>query len=114
MSVWTTRPEQSYGRPCDATASSAPTASTSPAATDRVVVKAEQALKQTPGASIITAEDIRKSPPATDVSEIIRTMLGVNLTGNSSSGQRGNNRCSESDQEFFLERGGDSHGFGVP
>ena len=29
-------------------------------------------------------------------------------------GQRGNNRCSESDQEFFLERGGDSHGFGVP
>lgn len=59
---------------------------------DRVVVKAEQALKQTPGASTITAEDIRKSPPATDVSEIIRTMPGVNLTGNSSSGQRGNNR----------------------
>ncbi|MGB3274697.1 MAG: TonB-dependent receptor plug domain-containing protein, partial [Castellaniella sp.] len=59
---------------------------------DRVVVKAEQELKQTPGASTITAEDIRKSPPATDVSEIIRTMPGVNLTGNSSSGQRGNNR----------------------
>ena len=59
---------------------------------DRVVVKAEQELKQTPGASTITAEDIQKSPPATDVSEIIRTMPGVNLTGNSSSGQRGNNR----------------------
>ena len=29
-------------------------------------------------------------------------------------GQRDNNRCSGSDQEFFLERGGDSHGFGVP
>ncbi len=59
---------------------------------ERVVVKAEQELKQTPGASTITAEDIQKSPPATDVSEIIRTMPGVNLTGNSSSGQRGNNR----------------------
>ena len=59
---------------------------------DRVVVKAEQELKQTPGASTITAGDIQKSPPATDVSEIIRTMPGVNLTGNSSSGQRGNNR----------------------
>ena len=59
---------------------------------DRVVVNAEQELKQTPGASTITAEDIQKSPPATDVSEIIRTMPGVNLTGNSSSGQRGNNR----------------------
>ncbi len=59
---------------------------------DRVVVKAEQELKQTPGASTITSEDIQKSPPATDVSEIIRTMPGVNLTGNSSSGQRGNNR----------------------
>ncbi|SUX75010.1 outer membrane receptor FepA [Citrobacter freundii] len=30
--------------------------------------------------------------PARDVSEIIRTMPGVNLTGNSTSGQRGNNR----------------------
>ncbi|WP_323018617.1 FepA family TonB-dependent siderophore receptor [Castellaniella sp.] len=59
---------------------------------DRVVVKAEQELKQTPGASTITSEDIQKSPPATDVLEIIRTMPGVNLTGNSSSGQRGNNR----------------------
>ncbi len=59
---------------------------------ERVVVKAEQALKQTPGASTITAADIEKWPPANDVSEIIRTMPGVNLTGNSTSGQRGNNR----------------------
>lgn len=59
---------------------------------DRVVVKAEQELQQTPGASTITATDIQKSPPANDLSEIIRTMPGVNLTGNSSSGQRGNNR----------------------
>src|SRR5690606_16716953 len=59
---------------------------------ERVVVKAEQELKQTPGASTITAADIEKWPPANDVSEIIRTMPGVNLTGNSTSGQRGNNR----------------------
>ena len=57
-----------------------------------VLGSAEEALKQAPGVSIITAEDIEKRPPANDVSEIIRTMPGVNLTGNSSSGQRGNNR----------------------
>ncbi len=45
-----------------------------------------------PGVSIITAEDIKKRPPASDLSQIIRTMPGVNLTGNSTSGQRGNNR----------------------
>ncbi|MFT0531970.1 TonB-dependent siderophore receptor [Castellaniella hirudinis] len=59
---------------------------------ERVVVNAEQELKQTPGASTITAADIQKSPPANNLDEIIRTMPGVNLTGNSSSGQRGNNR----------------------
>ncbi|MGV8744243.1 TonB-dependent receptor plug domain-containing protein, partial [Pseudomonas aeruginosa] len=60
---------------------------------DEVVLgTAEQELKQAPGVSIITAEDIRKRPPVNDLSEIIRTMPGVNLTGNSSSGQRGNNR----------------------
>ena len=60
---------------------------------DTVVLgTAEEALKQAPGVSIITAEDIAKRPPANDLSEIIRTMPGVNLTGNSTSGQRGNNR----------------------
>ncbi|MGJ3439493.1 TonB-dependent siderophore receptor [Pseudomonas sp. Je.1.5.c] len=57
-----------------------------------VLGTAEQELKQAPGVSIITAEDIRKSPPANDLSEIIRKQPGVNLTGNSSSGARGNNR----------------------
>lgn len=56
-----------------------------------VVTAAEQNL-QAPGVSTITTEEIRKRPPARDVSEIIRTMPGVNLTGNSTSGQRGNNR----------------------
>ena len=57
-----------------------------------VVATAQEETKQAPGVSIITAEDIRKRPPVNDLSEIIRTMPGVNLTGNSSSGQRGNNR----------------------
>ncbi|MFF7706135.1 FepA family TonB-dependent siderophore receptor [Pseudomonas sp. NPDC007930] len=57
-----------------------------------IVATAEQETKQAPGVSIITAEDIKKRPPVNDLSELIRTMPGVNLTGNSTSGQRGNNR----------------------
>lgn len=53
---------------------------------------AEQELKQQPGVSIITAEDIKKEPPVNDLSQIIRKMPGVNLTGNSATGNRGNNR----------------------
>ncbi|WP_252271037.1 TonB-dependent siderophore receptor [Pseudomonas subflava] len=58
----------------------------------RVLGTAEEELKQAPGVSIITAEDIRKLPPTNDLSEIIRREPGVNLTGNSTSGSRGNNR----------------------
>lgn len=59
-----------------------------------MVVRATAAeeLKQQPGVSIITADDIRKTPPVNDLSDIIRKMPGVNLTGNSASGSRGNNR----------------------
>lgn len=57
-----------------------------------VLGTAEETLKQAPGVSIISAEDIARKPPANDISEIVRTMPGVNLTGNSTSGQRGNNR----------------------
>ena len=60
--------------------------------TQTVLGTAQEEIKQMPGVSIITADDIKKRPPANDLSEIIRTMPGVNLTGNSSSGQRGNNR----------------------
>jgi ferric enterobactin receptor len=56
------------------------------------VVTAKQELKQAPGVSIITAEDIKKRPPANDLSDVIRREPGVNLTGNSTSGSRGNNR----------------------
>ncbi|SDV50273.1 FepA family TonB-dependent siderophore receptor [Chitinasiproducens palmae] len=57
-----------------------------------VVGTAEQASKQAPGASIITRDDIERRPPVNDLAEIIRTQPGVNLTGNSTSGQWGNNR----------------------
>ncbi len=62
--------------------------------TETMIVRstAEEALKQQPGVSIITADDIAKQPPVNDLSDIIRKMPGVNLTGNSASGSRGNNR----------------------
>ncbi len=60
---------------------------------DTMVVNAPaEKLKQQPGASLITQEDIERTPPANDLSEIIRKMPGVNLTGNSATGSRGNNR----------------------
>jgi ferric enterobactin receptor len=58
----------------------------------KVLGTAEEELKQAPGVSTITAKDIEERPPANDLSEIIRTMPGVNLTGNSASGAYGNNR----------------------
>ncbi|MDG9928753.1 MULTISPECIES: FepA family TonB-dependent siderophore receptor [unclassified Pseudomonas] len=58
----------------------------------RVLGTAEQELKQAPGVSVITEEDLKKRPPVNDLSDIIRRMPGVNLTGNSSSGAYGNNR----------------------
>jgi ferric enterobactin receptor len=74
------------------TASSTSSAQVGPVVLGNTVVTAEEELKQAPGVSIITAEDIQKAPPANDLSEIIRKMPGVNLTGNSASGVRGNNR----------------------
>jgi len=57
-----------------------------------VTGKAEYELKQQPGASTITRKDLDLIPPVNDLSEIIRKMPGVNLTGNSATGSRGNNR----------------------
>ncbi|MBZ4275673.1 TonB-dependent siderophore receptor, partial [Mycobacterium tuberculosis] len=59
------------------------------AAEETMVVTAAEQNLQAPGVSTITAEEIRKHPPARDVSALIRTQPGVNLTGNSTSGQRG-------------------------
>lgn len=58
----------------------------------RVLGTAEQELRQALGVSTITKSDLESRPPANDISEIIRTMPGVNLTGVSSSGQYGNAR----------------------
>jgi len=60
--------------------------------TVEVLGTAEQEVKQSLGVSVISSEDIAKRPPAADVSEIIRREPGVNLTGNSASGNRGNAR----------------------
>ncbi|MFT0212538.1 TonB-dependent siderophore receptor [Pseudomonas sp. F1_0610] len=58
----------------------------------KTLVTAQEELKQAPGVSIITAQDLEKMPPVNDISEILRKQPGVNLTGNSGSGARGNNR----------------------
>ncbi|MHC6224910.1 TonB-dependent siderophore receptor [Pseudomonas sp. X10] len=59
---------------------------------ENTMVTAEQEARQALGSSIITAEDIKRRPPANDLSDIIRREPGVNLSGNSASGARGNNR----------------------
>lgn len=58
------------------------------ASEDVIVVTAAKQNLQAPGVSTITAEEIKRRPPARDINELIRTMPGVNLTGNSTSGQR--------------------------
>jgi ferric enterobactin receptor len=62
---------------------------------ETIVVTAEEQLKQAPGVSTVTSEDIEKMPPANDISEIIRKMPGANLSGTTASGQRGNQRQIE-------------------
>ena len=57
-----------------------------------IVLTAEEQVKQSLGASIITDKDFEKLPVVNDISEYVRRMPGVNLTGNSATGQRGNNR----------------------
>lgn len=57
-----------------------------------ILATAQEELKQALGVSVISAEDIQKSPPMNDIADIIRKQPGVNLTGNSGSGARGNNR----------------------
>ena len=59
---------------------------------DTVYVTAEKQLQQLLGVSRISKDDIDKRPAANDISEFVRTMPGVNLTGNTATGQRGNKR----------------------
>lgn len=59
---------------------------------DDIYVTAEQQVKQSLGVSKIDSLDIERRPPVNDISELVRTMPGVNLTGNTASGQHGNKR----------------------
>lgn len=59
---------------------------------DKIVVTAEAQVKQSLGVSKINQTDLERTPVSSDISEIVRKMPGVNLTGNSATGQRGNNR----------------------
>lgn len=57
-----------------------------------VVTAARNELVQAPGLSVISEEAIEKASISNDISEIVRKMPGVNLSGSSTSGQRGNQR----------------------
>jgi len=59
---------------------------------DTIRVSAEQIARQALGASTLLADDIERQPPRADIAELLRALPGVNLTGNSTSGQRGNHR----------------------
>ena len=57
-----------------------------------VYVTAQRQLQQSLGVSKITPQDLAHRPAVNDISDIVRTMPGVNLTGNTASGERGNKR----------------------
>ncbi|MFS4439445.1 FepA family TonB-dependent siderophore receptor [Paracoccaceae bacterium GXU_MW_L88] len=59
---------------------------------DELVLTAEEQIKQALGVSQITEEDIEDAPITNDIAEIVRKQPGVNLTGATASGQRGNQR----------------------
>jgi len=60
---------------------------------DTIVVRAaREELEQAAGLSIINEEAIEAASLSNDISEIVRKMPGVNLSGSSTSGQRGNQR----------------------
>lgn len=66
--------------------------SITPVVLDPVVITVESQIKQSLGASIISQSDLERTPIKSDIAQIVRKMPGVNLTGNSATGQRGNNR----------------------
>lgn len=59
---------------------------------EEIVITAEQQAKQQLGSSIITAQDLQRTPVMNDVSEIVSKMPGVNMSSNSPGGARGNKR----------------------
>lgn len=60
---------------------------------DTIVVRAARdELEQAAGLSVINEEAIEEASLSNDISEIVRKMPGANLSGSSTSGQRGNQR----------------------
>ena len=60
---------------------------------DTIVIRAARdELEQAAGLSVISEEAIEKASISNDIAEIVRKMPGVNLSGSSTSGQRGNQR----------------------
>ncbi|WP_151810571.1 FepA family TonB-dependent siderophore receptor [Acinetobacter bereziniae] len=92
LSIVTVMMGTAYAANSQETSNSTEPQSTETTKLQTIVVTAEEQIKQSLGASIITSEDLEKLPVTNDISEYVRRMPGVNLTGNSSTGQRGNNR----------------------
>lgn len=92
LSIVTVMMGTAYAANSQETSNKAENQSTEATKLETIVVTAEEQIKQSLGASIITSEDLEKLPVTNDISEYVRRMPGVNLTGNSSTGQRGNNR----------------------
>ena len=73
--------EQQSTDSADENSTKTSTLSTDNKSEGRLVVTARQQTLQAPGVSTITSEAIKKHPIQRDLSEIIRTQPGVNLTG---------------------------------
>lgn len=59
---------------------------------DDIVLTAEEQALQALGVSRITADDLERRPVVNDISEVVRRQPGVNLSGATATGQRGNQR----------------------
>lgn len=59
---------------------------------EEIVLTAEEQARQSLGVSQITADDLERQPVVNDIADIVRRQPGVNLTGATATGQRGNQR----------------------
>lgn len=78
-----------------ATAETAPAASepvADSAELETIYITAEAQAKQQLGSSLITKQDLQRTPVTNDISEIVSKMPGVTLSTNSPGGARGNKR----------------------
>jgi len=75
-----------------------------PVKLETIFVTAEEQVKQSLGVSVITKEDLEKLPVRNDISDYVRRMPGVNLTGNSATGQRGYQQKQSSRSKFYADQ----------